>query len=99
MGVTSTQTPFSFSNASPLLTFHWSMSKRDVLDLVPRHSEVGIHLSIYCHESFRIYLQVLITGVYMSAGVLGGKNHQVPLELASQAASSWGPLQKASALS
>lgn len=40
MGVTSTQTPFSFSNADPGLTFHWSMSKRDVLDLAPRHSEV-----------------------------------------------------------
>ncbi|VCW83878.1 unnamed protein product, partial [Gulo gulo] len=40
MGVTSTQTPFSFSNANPGLTFHWSVSKRDVLDLVPRHSEV-----------------------------------------------------------
>ncbi|KAI4579603.1 hypothetical protein MJT46_000971 [Ovis ammon polii x Ovis aries] len=39
MGVTSTQTPFSFSSANPGLTFHWSMSKRDVLDLVPRHSE------------------------------------------------------------
>uniref|UniRef100_A0A2K6UU41 Nucleoporin 210 like n=1 Tax=Saimiri boliviensis boliviensis TaxID=39432 RepID=A0A2K6UU41_SAIBB len=40
MGVTSTQTPFSFSSANPGLTFHWSMSKRDVLDLLPRHSEV-----------------------------------------------------------
>uniref|UniRef100_A0A8C2V5N8 Nucleoporin 210 like n=1 Tax=Chinchilla lanigera TaxID=34839 RepID=A0A8C2V5N8_CHILA len=38
-GVTSTQSPFSFSNASPGLTFHWSLSKRDVLDLVPRHAE------------------------------------------------------------
>ncbi|KAM7318407.1 hypothetical protein ACRRTK_023144 [Alexandromys fortis] len=44
MGVTSTQTPFSFSNASPMLTFHWSMSKRDVLDLIPRHSEVSLQL-------------------------------------------------------
>ncbi|XP_031230448.1 nuclear pore membrane glycoprotein 210-like isoform X2 [Mastomys coucha] len=44
MGVTSTQTPFSFSNAHPMLTFHWSMSKRDVLDLVPRHSEVFLQL-------------------------------------------------------
>ncbi|XP_021013608.1 nuclear pore membrane glycoprotein 210-like isoform X4 [Mus caroli] len=44
MGVTSTQTPFSFSNASPSLTFHWSMSKRDVLDLVPRHSEAFLQL-------------------------------------------------------
>ncbi|XP_075856269.1 nuclear pore membrane glycoprotein 210-like [Microcebus murinus] len=44
MGVTSTQTPFSFSNANPGLTFHWSMSKRDVLDLIPRHSEVFLQL-------------------------------------------------------
>ncbi|XP_045154281.1 nuclear pore membrane glycoprotein 210-like [Echinops telfairi] len=41
MGVTSTQTPFSFGNAQPGLRFHWSMSKRDVLDLVPRHSEMN----------------------------------------------------------
>uniref|UniRef100_A0A2K6ERN5 Nucleoporin 210 like n=1 Tax=Propithecus coquereli TaxID=379532 RepID=A0A2K6ERN5_PROCO len=46
MGVTSTQTPFSFSNANPGLTFHWSMSKRDVLDLVPRHSEVFLQLPL-----------------------------------------------------
>ncbi|XP_058395228.1 nuclear pore membrane glycoprotein 210-like [Diceros bicornis minor] len=44
MGVTSTQTPFSFSNANPGFTFHWSMSKSDVLDLVPRHSEVFLQL-------------------------------------------------------
>ncbi|XP_049637557.1 nuclear pore membrane glycoprotein 210-like [Suncus etruscus] len=46
MGVTSSQTPFSFSNASPGLTFHWSMSKRDVLDLLPRHSEVFLKLPV-----------------------------------------------------
>ncbi|XP_073904110.1 nuclear pore membrane glycoprotein 210-like isoform X5 [Castor canadensis] len=46
MGVTSTQTPFSFSNANPGLTFHWSISKRDVLDLVPRHSEVFLQLPV-----------------------------------------------------
>uniref|UniRef100_A0A8C9AQQ3 Nucleoporin 210 like n=1 Tax=Prolemur simus TaxID=1328070 RepID=A0A8C9AQQ3_PROSS len=46
MGETSTQTPFSFSNANPGLTFHWSMSKRDVLDLVPRHSEVFLQLPL-----------------------------------------------------
>ncbi|EHB07788.1 Nuclear pore membrane glycoprotein 210-like protein [Heterocephalus glaber] len=44
MGVTSTQSPFSFSNAHPGLTFHWSLSKMDVLDLVPRHSEVSLQL-------------------------------------------------------
>uniref|UniRef100_A0A8C9IP52 Nucleoporin 210 like n=1 Tax=Piliocolobus tephrosceles TaxID=591936 RepID=A0A8C9IP52_9PRIM len=46
VGVTSTQTPFSFSNANPGLTFHWSVSKRDVLDLVPRHSEVFLQLPV-----------------------------------------------------
>ncbi|XP_066218487.1 nuclear pore membrane glycoprotein 210-like isoform X1 [Saccopteryx leptura] len=46
MGMTSTQTPFSFSNANPVLMFHWSMSKRDVLDLVPRHSEVFLQLTV-----------------------------------------------------
>uniref|UniRef100_A0A8C6QND6 Nucleoporin 210-like n=1 Tax=Nannospalax galili TaxID=1026970 RepID=A0A8C6QND6_NANGA len=46
MGMTSTQTPFSFSNANPMLTFHWSMSKRDVLDLVPRHSEAFLQLPV-----------------------------------------------------
>ncbi|XP_058927920.1 nuclear pore membrane glycoprotein 210-like isoform X1 [Kogia breviceps] len=46
MGVTSTQTPFSFSNANPGLTFHWSTSKRGVLDLVPRHSEVFLQLPV-----------------------------------------------------
>ncbi|XP_072802600.1 nuclear pore membrane glycoprotein 210-like isoform X3 [Vicugna pacos] len=50
MGVTSTQTPFSFSNANPGLTFHWSMSKRDVLDLVPRHSEVFEKLQLFYPE-------------------------------------------------
>uniref|UniRef100_A0A8C3UCH4 Nucleoporin 210 n=1 Tax=Catharus ustulatus TaxID=91951 RepID=A0A8C3UCH4_CATUS len=40
MGITSTQTPFSFGNAMPGLTFHWSVSKRDTLDVRTRHSEV-----------------------------------------------------------
>uniref|UniRef100_A0A5G2R363 Nucleoporin 210 like n=1 Tax=Sus scrofa TaxID=9823 RepID=A0A5G2R363_PIG len=50
MGVTSTQTPFSFSNANPGLTFHWTMSKRDVLDLLPRHSEVFEKLQLFYPE-------------------------------------------------
>lgn len=40
MGITSTQTPFSFGNAVPGLTFHWSVTKRDTLDVRTRHSEV-----------------------------------------------------------
>lgn len=40
MGLTNSQTPFSFDNASPYLTFHWSTTKRDILDVQPRHVEV-----------------------------------------------------------
>uniref|UniRef100_A0A8C0VXY7 Nucleoporin 210 n=1 Tax=Cyanistes caeruleus TaxID=156563 RepID=A0A8C0VXY7_CYACU len=39
-GITSTQTPFSFGNAVPGLTFHWSVTKRDTLDVRTRLSEV-----------------------------------------------------------
>ncbi|GAB1291073.1 Nuclear pore membrane glycoprotein 210 [Apodemus speciosus] len=38
-GITSNQSPFSFGNAVPGLTFHWSVTKRDVLDLRGRHHE------------------------------------------------------------
>ncbi|NXQ39687.1 PO210 protein, partial [Catharus fuscescens] len=44
MGITSTQTPFSFGNAMPGLTFHWSVSKRDTLDVRTRHSEAAFQL-------------------------------------------------------
>ncbi|XP_048359385.1 nuclear pore membrane glycoprotein 210-like [Sphaerodactylus townsendi] len=45
VGLTSTLTPFSFGNADPGLTFHWTMSKRDVLDFLPRHSEASVQLA------------------------------------------------------
>uniref|UniRef100_A0A8B9BT14 Nucleoporin 210 n=1 Tax=Anser brachyrhynchus TaxID=132585 RepID=A0A8B9BT14_9AVES len=40
VGITSSQTPFSFGNAVPGLTFHWSVTKRDTLDIKTRHNEV-----------------------------------------------------------
>uniref|UniRef100_A0A4W3IMQ7 Nucleoporin 210 like n=1 Tax=Callorhinchus milii TaxID=7868 RepID=A0A4W3IMQ7_CALMI len=46
MGLTSSQTPFSFGNAVPGLTFHWITTKRDVIELVPRHLEVTIISSL-----------------------------------------------------
>uniref|UniRef100_A0ABM5F464 Nuclear pore membrane glycoprotein 210-like n=1 Tax=Pogona vitticeps TaxID=103695 RepID=A0ABM5F464_9SAUR len=45
IGLTSALTPFSFGNAQPGLTFHWAVTKRDVLDLLPRHSEVSLQLA------------------------------------------------------
>ncbi|NXB46474.1 PO210 protein, partial [Leucopsar rothschildi] len=44
MGITSTQTTFSFGNAMPGLTFHWSVTKRDTLDVRTRHSEAAFQL-------------------------------------------------------
>ncbi|NXM08419.1 PO210 protein, partial [Tyrannus savana] len=44
MGITSSQTPFSFGNAVPGLTFHWSVTSRDTLDVRTRHSEASFQL-------------------------------------------------------
>lgn len=44
MGLTNSQTPFSFGNAIPSLTFHWSTTKRDILDVQPRHTEANVEL-------------------------------------------------------
>uniref|UniRef100_A0A8C6Q1T9 Nucleoporin 210 n=1 Tax=Nothobranchius furzeri TaxID=105023 RepID=A0A8C6Q1T9_NOTFU len=42
MGLTSSHTPFSFGSVLPSLTFYWSTTKRDILDVQPRHSEVPL---------------------------------------------------------
>ncbi|KAM7411620.1 hypothetical protein PAMA_021552 [Pampus argenteus] len=44
MGLTNSQTPFSFGNAVPGLTFHWSTTKRDILDVHSRHTEANMEL-------------------------------------------------------
>lgn len=44
MGLTNSQTPFSFGNALPGLVFHWSTTKRDILDVQSRHNEANIQL-------------------------------------------------------
>ncbi|KAM9002730.1 nuclear pore membrane glycoprotein 210-like isoform 2-T2 [Sarcophilus harrisii] len=80
MGVSSTQTPFSFSNAKPGLTFHWSMSKRDVLDLVPRHSEVSLQLpeennfamAVHTKAAGRTSIKVTVRCMNMSSGQFEG---------------------------
>ncbi|XP_036613323.1 nuclear pore membrane glycoprotein 210-like [Trichosurus vulpecula] len=80
MGVSSTQTPFSFSNANPGLTFHWSMSKRDVLDLVPRHSEVSLQLpeennfamAVHTKAAGRTSIKVTVHCMNISSGQFEG---------------------------
>nr|XP_003475417.1 nuclear pore membrane glycoprotein 210-like [Cavia porcellus] len=79
-GVTSTQSPFSFSNASPGLTFHWSLSKKDVLDLVPRHSEVSLQLPeennfamvVHTKAAGRTSIRVTVRCVNSSSGQFEG---------------------------
>ncbi|XP_069594525.1 nuclear pore membrane glycoprotein 210-like [Ranitomeya imitator] len=44
MGVSSTQTPFSFGNSKPPLQFYWSLNKRDVVTLEPRMIEESVQL-------------------------------------------------------
>ncbi|XP_068996777.1 nuclear pore membrane glycoprotein 210 isoform X1 [Embiotoca jacksoni] len=44
MGLTNSQTPFSFGSAVPGLTFQWSTTKRDILDVQPRHTEANVEL-------------------------------------------------------
>uniref|UniRef100_A0A3Q3AS89 Nucleoporin 210 n=1 Tax=Kryptolebias marmoratus TaxID=37003 RepID=A0A3Q3AS89_KRYMA len=44
MGLTSSQTPFSFGSVLPGLAFYWSTTKRDILGIQPRHSETNINL-------------------------------------------------------
>lgn len=44
MGLTNSQTPFSFGSVLPRLTFHWSTIKRDILDIHSRHTEANVEL-------------------------------------------------------
>ncbi|XP_060621976.2 nuclear pore membrane glycoprotein 210 [Anolis sagrei] len=55
MGITSNQTPFSFGSAVPGLTFLWSVSKRDILDVKSRFSEASVQLSIQNNFSVDVY--------------------------------------------
>ncbi|XP_021232281.1 nuclear pore membrane glycoprotein 210-like isoform X2 [Numida meleagris] len=44
VGLNNMLTPFSFGNTKPELSFQWSVSKRNVLELLPRHRKVSIQL-------------------------------------------------------
>ncbi|KAJ6668381.1 hypothetical protein lerEdw1_015758 [Lerista edwardsae] len=55
MGITSNQTPFSFGNCVPGLAFHWSVTKRDILDVKARYSEASLQLSAQYNFAMDIY--------------------------------------------
>ncbi|KAK7878654.1 hypothetical protein WMY93_030490 [Mugilogobius chulae] len=54
IGLTSSQTPFFFANALPGLTFHWSTTKRDILDVQTRHSETNVELQAEHNFGMRV---------------------------------------------
>ncbi|GCC21839.1 hypothetical protein chiPu_0000225 [Chiloscyllium punctatum] len=58
MGITSNQTPFAFGNAIPGLTFHWSVTKRDIIDLETRHSEASFQLPASNNFAMFVYSQM-----------------------------------------
>ncbi|XP_071407089.1 nuclear pore membrane glycoprotein 210 isoform X2 [Pithys albifrons albifrons] len=58
MGITSSLTPFSFGNAVPGLTFHWSVTKRDTLDVKTRHSEASVQLPAKYNFAVDVYGRV-----------------------------------------
>jgi len=60
MGLTNSQTPFSFGSVLPGLTFHWSTTKRDILDIQPRHIEVSFHFSFTAAKG---QMQVQVWGI------------------------------------
>ncbi|XP_028574807.2 nuclear pore membrane glycoprotein 210 [Podarcis muralis] len=79
MGITSNQAPFSFGNAVPGLTFHWSVTKRDVLDVKTRFSEASLQLSPQCNFAVDVYgkgkgrtgLKLVVKALDPSAGQFG----------------------------
>ncbi|NWU82515.1 PO210 protein, partial [Onychorhynchus coronatus] len=71
MGITSSQTPFSFGNAVPGLTFHWSVTKRDTLDVKTRHSEAFFQLPAKYNFAVDVYGRVKgRTGLKVTVKVL-----------------------------
>ncbi|XP_048212293.1 nuclear pore membrane glycoprotein 210 [Perognathus longimembris pacificus] len=79
-GITNNQSPFSFGNAVPGLTFHWSVTKRDILDLRGRHHEASIQLPAQCNFAMNVHgrvkgrtrLRVVVKALDPTAGQLHG---------------------------
>uniref|UniRef100_H3A748 Nucleoporin 210 like n=1 Tax=Latimeria chalumnae TaxID=7897 RepID=H3A748_LATCH len=60
MGLSSAQTPFAFGNVNPMLVFHWTTSKRDVVEVRPRHSEA--YLQLLPENNFAMMVHTLAPG-------------------------------------
>ncbi|XP_006870531.1 PREDICTED: nuclear pore membrane glycoprotein 210 [Chrysochloris asiatica] len=87
-GITRSQNPFSFGNAVPGLTFHWSVTKRDILDLRGRHHEAMLQLpsqynfamNVHGRVKGRTGLKVVVKALDPTAGQL----HNLAKELSDE---------------
>ncbi|XP_045146070.1 nuclear pore membrane glycoprotein 210 [Echinops telfairi] len=88
-GITSSQNPFSFGNAVPGLTFHWSVTKRDILDIQGRHHEAKLQLpsqynfamNVHGRVKGRTGLKVVVKALDPTAGQLHGLAHELSDEI------------------
>uniref|UniRef100_A0A7N5KGU2 Nucleoporin 210 n=2 Tax=Ailuropoda melanoleuca TaxID=9646 RepID=A0A7N5KGU2_AILME len=79
-GITNNQNPFSFGNAVPGLTFHWSVTKRDILDIRGRHHEASLRLPAQYNFAMNVHgrvkgrtgLRVVVKALDPTAGQLLG---------------------------
>uniref|UniRef100_A0A667Z7B9 Nucleoporin 210 n=1 Tax=Myripristis murdjan TaxID=586833 RepID=A0A667Z7B9_9TELE len=89
MGLTNSQTPFSFGNAVPGFTFHWSTTKRDILEVQSRHSEANVQLpsefnfamSVTGRTRGRTGLRVVLRATDPKAGQLEGNLRELSDEI------------------
>ncbi|XP_077404064.1 nuclear pore membrane glycoprotein 210 isoform X2 [Vanacampus margaritifer] len=89
MGLTNSQTPFTFGNSLPSLTFHWSTTKRDILDVQSRHSMANVELNsehnfgmtVTGRTRGRTGLKVVLTAVDPAFGQLAGNLSEIIEEI------------------
>nr|XP_031326875.1 nuclear pore membrane glycoprotein 210 isoform X4 [Camelus dromedarius] len=88
-GISNNQNPFSFGNAVPGLTFHWSVTKRDVLDIRGRHHEASLRLpsqynfamNVHGRAKGRTGLRVVVKALDPTAGQLLGLARELSDEI------------------
>ncbi|XP_042782697.1 nuclear pore membrane glycoprotein 210-like isoform X2 [Panthera leo] len=88
-GITNSQNPFSFGNAVPGLTFHWSVTKRDILDIRGRHQEASLRLpsqynfamNVHGRVKGRTGLRVVVKALDPAAGQLHGLARELTDEI------------------
>nr|XP_033781607.1 nuclear pore membrane glycoprotein 210 [Geotrypetes seraphini] len=89
MGITSNQTPFSFGNAVPGLVFHWSVTKRDILDVRTRHDEALLQLPAQYNFAMMVHgklkgktrLKVVVSTLDPTAGQFHGMARELSDEI------------------